>query len=56
MAPNVKGSQSYTLGGFAQVLRLNTYNTLPVDTLDDASLSAARQAAVAAFASPSAVK
>lgn len=39
-----------------QVRRLNTYNTVPVQTLQPADVKAARGASVAAFASPSAVK
>jgi hypothetical protein len=38
------------------VSRLNTYNTVPVESLSPADLDAARSASVAAFASPSAVK
>ena len=38
------------------VRRLNTYNTVPVESLSPADLDAARSASVAAFASPSAVK
>ncbi|KAK9804422.1 hypothetical protein WJX72_011920 [[Myrmecia] bisecta] len=39
-----------------QVHRINTYNTLPVEHLDEATLQQARQAGVVAVASPSAVK
>lgn len=39
-----------------KVLRLNTYDTLPVESLNEEELAAARAAAVVAFASPSAVK
>ena len=38
------------------VRRLNTYNTVPVESLSPADVGAARSASVAAFASPSAVK
>jgi uroporphyrinogen-III synthase len=38
------------------VRRLNTYNTVPVQSLPGQALDAARSAAVVAFASPSAVK
>jgi uroporphyrinogen-III synthase len=38
------------------VLRLNTYDTLPVEALDPGALAAARRAAVVAVASPSAVR
>lgn len=41
--------------GFS-VRRLNTYNTVPVQSLPGAALIAARSASVVAFASPSAVK
>ena len=39
-----------------QVVRLNTYNTVPVASLDPKQLAAAQQAQVLAVASPSAVK
>ncbi len=39
-----------------EVLRLNTYDTLPVESLPADVLATARQADVVAFASPSAVK
>jgi hypothetical protein len=38
------------------VRRLNTYNTVPVESLPQPALKAAKAAAVVAFASPSAVK
>ena len=38
------------------VRRLNTYNTVPVESLAAADVAAAREGSVAAFASPSAVK
>ncbi|CAK0733830.1 hypothetical protein CVIRNUC_000340 [Coccomyxa viridis] len=38
------------------VRRLNTYNTVPVESLAEADVAAAREASVAAFASPSALK
>jgi hypothetical protein len=38
------------------VERLNTYNTVPVESLPAADLAAAKAACVVAFASPSAVK
>ena len=38
------------------VRRLNTYNTVPVKSLAAADVAAAREACVAAFASPSAIK
>ena len=40
----------------AEVVRLNTYSTLPVAALPPAALRQARRADVVAFASPSAVK
>ena len=40
----------------AEVVRLNTYSTLPVAALPPAALQQARAAEVVAFASPSAVK
>lgn len=36
--------------------RLNTYNTVPVQSLPAADLAAAKGASVVAFASPSAIK
>lgn len=39
-----------------EVIRLNTYDTLPVKTLDPNALEQAKKAAVVAVASPSAVK
>ena len=38
------------------VRRLNTYNTVPVESLAPTDVASAREASVAAFASPSAVK
>ena len=38
------------------VRRLNTYNTVPVESLAPADVAAAQEASVAAFASPSAIK
>lgn len=39
-----------------EVLRLNTYDTVPVTQLDAAALEAAKQAAVVTVGSPSAIK
>lgn len=39
-----------------QVMRLNTYDTVPVTTLDGAALAAAKRAAVVTVGSPSAIK
>lgn len=38
------------------MLRLNTYDTVPVSRLDGAALQAAKQAAVVTVGSPSAIK
>lgn len=38
------------------MLRLNTYDTVPVTQLDAAALKAAKQAAVVTVGSPSAIK
>ncbi len=39
-----------------EVLRLNTYDTVPVSSLEAAKLEAAKQAAVVTVGSPSAIK
>jgi uroporphyrinogen-III synthase len=54
--PHTFAQQSgLTERGF-EVLRLNTYDTLPVSQLDEDKLAAAKQAAVVTVGSPSAIK
>ncbi|KAI3427242.1 hypothetical protein D9Q98_007177 [Chlorella vulgaris] len=54
-ASTVLQQSGLTERGF-EVLRLNTYDTLPVSQLDEGQLAAAKQAAVVTIGSPSAIK